>query len=373
MKTKGALLWEPGTNSGWSVEEIDIDPPKQHEVMVKLAASGICHSDNHFDDGVIPIPFAPLLGGHEGAGVIIEVGPGVDDLVVGDHVVMSFLPACGHCELCASGRGNLCVLGAGILGGVAPDGTHRVHARGQGVGCMSYLGTFAPYVCAPVNAVTKIGKDIPLDKAALIGCGVPTGWGSSVYAADMQLGDTVVIIGIGGVGINAVQGAVHKGARDIIAIDPVAFKRDKAKEFGATHSVASYEEAAPILAQLTNGQGAHRVIITVGVMTGDLLEGAEAMTRPGGVMVLTSAAPATQLDVKINLFSVAMSGKRLQGSLYGNTIARNDVPRICDLYRGGKLKLDELITQTYRLEDINQAFSDMREGKNLRGVIIYDD
>ena len=372
MKTKGALLWEPGTNSGWSVEEIEVDPPKRREVMVELAASGICHSDQHLDDGVIPLPWSPVLGGHEGAGVVIELGAETEGLEVGDHVVLSFLPSCGRCRMCVSGRSNMCDLGNGVLAGVAPDGTHRVHARGKGVGCMSYLGTFSPYVTVPVDAVVKIDKDIPLDKAALIGCGVPTGWGSSVYAADMQLGDTVVIVGIGGVGINAVQGARHKGARNIIAIDPVAFKQEQAQEFGATHAVGSYEQAATLVAQLTNGQGADRVIITVGVAYGNLLNPAQELTRRGGVMVLTSAAPILQRDVQFDLFTFAMSGKRLQGSLYGTTNSRNDIPLMAELYRNGSLKLDELITRTYSLEDINQAFTDMQEGKNLRGVIIYD-
>ncbi|MCE0764656.1 NDMA-dependent alcohol dehydrogenase [Pseudonocardia kujensis] len=378
MKTKGALLWEPGTNSGWSVEEIEIDPPKRREVMVKLAASGICHSDNHLDDGVIPLPWAPVLGGHEGAGVVTEVGPEVHDLEVGDHVVLSFLPSCGKCRMCVSGRSNMCELGAGVLAGYAPDGTHRVHARGKdgreaGVGCMSFLGTFAPYVCAPVDAVVKIDEDIPLDKAALIGCGVPTGWGSSVYAADMQLGDTVVIVGIGGVGINAVQGARHMGAKNIIAVDPVPFKQEQAQEFGATHAVSNYEEAAKLVGQLTNGQGADRVIITVGIAYGNLLNPAQEMTRRGGVIVLTSAAPILQRDVEFDLFTFAMSGKRLQGSLYGTTQSRNDIPLLADLYRTGELKLDELITRTYALEDINQAFADMQKGMNLRGVIMYED
>jgi NDMA-dependent alcohol dehydrogenase len=373
MKTTGALLWEPGTNSGWSVEEIEIDPPKQREVMVKLAASGVCHSDNHLDDGVIPLPWAPVLGGHEGAGVVTEIGPGVTELEVGDHVVLSFLPSCGRCRMCVAGRANMCHLGAGVLAGLAPDGTHRVHARGKGVGCMSYLGTFSPYVCAPVDATVKIDQDIPLDRAALIGCGVPTGWGSSVYAADMQLGDTVVIVGIGGVGINAVQGARHKGARNIIAVDPVSYKQEAAQRFGATHSVGSYQEAATLVAQLTNGQGADRVILTVGVMHGDLLDPAQEMTRRGGVIVMTSVAPINQRDVQIDLFTFAMSGKRLQGSLYGTTNSRNDVPLLCDLYRSGELLLDELITRRYRLDEINQAFQDMRDGKNLRGVIMYED
>ncbi|MDQ4117097.1 MAG: NDMA-dependent alcohol dehydrogenase [Actinomycetota bacterium] len=372
MKTKGALLWEPGTNSGWSVEEIEVDPPKRREVTVKLAASGICHSDQHLDDGVIPLPWAPILGGHEGAGVVAELGDEVHDLAEGDHVVLSFLPSCGRCRMCVAGRSNMCDLAGGVLSGVAPDGTHRVHARGQGVGCMSYLGTFSPYVTVPVDAVVKIEKDIPLDKAALIGCGVPTGWGSSVYAADMELGDTVVIVGIGGVGINAVQGAVHRGARNIVAVDPVPFKQEQAQEFGATHAVGSYEDAARLVEQLTNGQGADRVIITVGVATGDVLQPAQEMTRRGGVMVLTSAAPVLQRDVQFDLFTFAMSGKRLQGSLYGTTNSRNDVPLMAELYRNGSLKLDELITRTYPLEDINQAFADMQEGKNLRGVIVYD-
>ena len=321
--------------------------------------------------GVIAMPWSPVIGGHVGAGVVTEVGDEIHDLAEGDHVVLSFLPSCGRCKMCVSGRSNMCDLGNGVLAGTAPDGTHRVHARGQGVGCMSYLGTFSPYVTVPVDAVVKIEKDIPLDKAALIGCGVPTGWGSSVYAADMQLGDTVVIVGIG-VGINAVQGAVHKGARNIIAVDPVPFKQEQAQEFGATHAVGSYEDAAKLVEQMTNGQGADRVIITVGVATGDVLQPAQEMTRRGGVMVLTSAAPIMQRDVTFDLFTFAMSGKRLQGSLYGTTNSRNDIPLMAELYRNGALKLDELVTRTYKLEDINQAFTDMQDGKNLRGVIVYD-
>ena len=372
MKTRGALLWEPGTNSGWSVEDIEIDPPARREVLVKLAASGVCHSDQHLDDGIIPLPWAPVLGGHEGAGVVTEVGPEVHDLAAGDHVVLSFMPSCGKCAMCVAGHSSLCAMGAGVLAGFAADGSYRVHARGKGVGCMSYLGTFAPYVCAPVDAVVKIGNDIPLEKAALIGCGVPTGWGSAVYAADMQPGDTVVIVGIGGVGINAVQGARHKGARNIVAIDPVPFKQEQALRFGATHAVPGYPEAAELVGQLTNGQGADRVIITVGVAYGNLLNPAQEMTRRGGVMVLTAAAPVLQRDVEFDLFSFAMSGKRLQGTLYGTTRSRTDVPLLTELYRSGQLKLDELITRTYPLDDINQAFADMRDGKNLRGVIIYD-
>lgn len=372
MKIPGALLWEPGTNSGWSVEEIELDDPKPREVKVKLAASGICHSDDHVDTGDIPLDWAPILGGHEGAGEVVQIGQGVDNLQVGDHVVLSFLPSCGHCEMCVRGRANMCVLGAGTLGGFAADGTHRVHARGVGVGPFSYLGTFAPYVTVSVDSAVKIPKEVPLDKAALIGCGVPTGWGSSVYAAGIDLGATVVIFGVGGVGMNAVQGARHRGARNIIAVDPVSYKRDEARHFGATHSAKDEDEAAELVTQMTNGQGAEAVIITMGVADPKLMEPAAAMVRRGGTLVLTSAAKVGLQNMDFDLFTFAMSGKRLQGSLYGTTNAQVDIPLIADMYLRGEFKLDELITQTYKLEDINTAIKDMRAGKNIRGVIMYD-
>lgn len=372
MKTKGALLWEPGTKSGWSVEEIEIDDPKDREILVRLAATGICHSDDHVDTGDIPLDWGPLLGGHEGAGVVEQVGPGVTELEVGDHVVFSFLPACGKCVPCVAGDQNLCDLGAGVLGGVALDGTQRVHARGKGVGAMCFLGTFSPYVVAPLDSVIKIDKAIPLDKAALVGCGVPTGWGSAVYAAETRIGDTVVVFGVGGVGINAVQGAKFAGASQIVAVDPIAIKREKAFEFGATHVAADADEALTLVDQITNGRLADRAIFTVGVGDGKLIQGMQALVRKGGVMVCTSAAPALQTEISIDLLTLTMSGKRLQGALFGSCAPRNDIPMLLDLYMRGDLKLDELITTTYELEDINQAFADLRDGKNIRGLIVYD-
>lgn len=372
MKTKGALLWEPGTSSGWSVEEIELDEPREREALIRLAASGLCHSDDHLDTGDIPLDWAPVLGGHEGAGVVEALGPGVTEVEVGDHVVLSFLPSCGHCIPCVAGEQNLCDLGAGVLEGHAPDGTHRIHARGQGVGAMSYLGTFSPYVVAPIDAVIKIDKAIPLDKAALVGCGVPTGWGSAVYAAETKIGDTVVVVGIGGVGINAVQGAKHAGAAQIIAVDPVPFKREQALAFGATHTSPGLEEAAELVIELTGGRLADRAIFTVGVGDGKLLNATQVLVRKGGVLAFTSAAPVSQTEVSLDLFSFAMSNKRLQGTLFGSCDPRNDIPMLLDLYLRGSLLLDELITNTYTLDEINQGYSDMRDGKNLRGVILYD-
>ncbi len=372
MKTKGALLWEPGTDSGWSVEEIELDEPKEREALIRLAASGLCHSDDHLDTGDIPLEWAPVLGGHEGAGVVEAVGPGVTDVAVGDHVVLSFLPSCGHCVPCVAGEQNLCDLGAGVLEGHAPDGTHRIHAGGHGVGAMSYLGTFCPYCVAPVDAVIKIDPAIPLDKAALVGCGVPTGWGSAVYAAETRIGDTVVVVGTGGVGINAVQGARHAGAAQIVAVDPVPFKREQALAFGATHTAGSLEEAEEMVIGLTAGRLADRAVFTVGVGDGRLLDGTQRLVRKGGVIAFTSAAPVTQTEVTLDLFSFAMSNKRLQGTLFGSCDPRNDIPMLLDLYMRGTLMLDELITKTYALEEINQGYADMRAGRNVRGLIVYD-
>lgn len=372
MRTKGALLWEPGTNSGWTVEEIELDDPQEREVLVRLAATGICHSDDHVDTGDIPIDWAPMLGGHEGAGVIEQIGPGVTDLEVGNHVVFSFLPACGKCIPCVAGDQNLCDLGAGVLGGVTLDGTHRIHARGKGVGAMCFLGTFSPFVVAPIDSVIKIDKAIPLDKAALVGCGVPTGWGSAVYAAETQIGDTVVVFGVGGVGMNAVQGAKFAGASQIVAVDPVEFKREKAFDFGATHTAANAEEALDLVESITNGRLADRSVITVGVGDGKLIQGMLAVVRKGGVIVCTSASPALQTEISLDLLTLTMSGKRLQGALFGSCAPRNDIPLLLDLYMRGSLLLDELVTTTYKLEDINQAVADLREGKNIRGLVVYD-
>ena len=211
---QGSAPREPGTRSGWRIEEIELDPPKEREALIRLAASGLCHSDDHLDTGDMQIPFAPLLGGHEGAGIVEQVGPGVTGVSPGDHVALAFMPACGTGIPCVSGTQNLCDVGAGVLAGKAPDGTHRIHARGKGVGAMSFLGTFSPYRVAPIDAVIKIDPAIPLDLAALVGCGVPTGWGSAVYAAETRIGNTVVVAGVGGVGMNAVQGARHAARAD---------------------------------------------------------------------------------------------------------------------------------------------------------------
>lgn len=381
MKSKAAILWE--TQSKWSVEDIDLDPPKAGEVLVKLAASGLCHSDEHLVTGDMVLDPAmaeafglrqlPLVGGHEGAGEVVEVGPNVTSLAPGDHVVLSFIPACGRCPSCAIGQQHLCDLGAFLLAGrQVTDFTARHRASdGSDLGIMCCVGTFEPYTVVSEASCVKIEPHIPLDKAALVGCGVTTGWGSAVNAADVRSGETVVVVGLGGIGMNAVQGARLAGADKIIAVDPLENKRRSAATFGATHTASSMDEAAALVGELTRGAMADKAILTVGVAYGELINPLMNLVKKAGRGVVTSVAPMSQTDVKLDLFMLAMSRKELVGCIFGNANPRRDIPRILQHYMDGKLLLDELVTNTYSLDDINQGYEDMRNGTNIRGLIKF--
>ncbi|GAA4703894.1 NDMA-dependent alcohol dehydrogenase [Pseudonocardia yuanmonensis] len=370
MKTKGALLYEPNTD--WEVEEIEIGDPVAGEVHVRLAATGLCHSDEHVRTGGNTVPVYPVLGGHEGAGVVTKVGPGVVGLEEGDHVVLGFIPACGVCKPCSKGMQNLCDQGANLLTGKAiADDTFRITASGNPVSPMCLLGTFSPYVCVNQSSVIKIEKDVDLATAALLGCGVSTGWGSTASIGGTKAGDVVVVVGVGGVGINAVQGAAAAGARMVVAVDPVAYKREWAQEFGATHTFSSMSEALEPLRDLTWGTMADTVALTVGELEGDMIQPALDLTAKGGQVVVTAIADMQQIDAKVGLFELALLQKRIQGAIFGGISPRTQIPRLLDEYRAGRLKLDELVTRTYSLEEINQGYQDMRDGKNLRGVVRY--
>ncbi len=382
MKTRAAILWEPHTD--WSVEDIELDPPKKGEVLVKLVASGLCHSDEHMVTGdmVIDPEIAeafglnqfPVIGGHEGAGIVQEVGPEVVGLEVGDHVVFSFIPSCGKCPSCSTGKQQLCDLGAFLLGGKQlTDLTSRHHSKdGKDLGTMVALGTFSPYTVVSQDSAVKIEKHIPLEKAALVGCGVTTGWGSATYAADVQSGETVAVIGLGGIGMSAVQGAAMAGARFVVAIDPIEWKREKALELGATHTAASMEDAMPLLQEITWGLMADKAILCVGLADGTHIAPMMAMIKKAGRGVVTAVANMMANDVQLNLFEFAMQRKELVGCIFGNANPRYDIPRLLNLYMDGKLKLDEMVTKEYSLDEINQGYQDMRDGKNIRGVIRYD-
>ncbi len=383
MKTRAAILH--GIGEQWSVEEIELDPPGPGEVLVKTAFAGLCHSDEHLVTGdMVPpqelldtIPgktIFPIIGGHEGSGVVVEVGPNVTKVEPGDHVSCNFVPACGICPPCAQGKQNLCDLGARTFGGgMVTDGTYRTHTSdGKNLGTLAKLGTFAEHMVLADASVIKVEKDLPLEVVCLVSCGVATGYGSAVNRAEVSAGDTVVVVGCGGIGSNAVQGAAAAGAANVIAVDPVQFKQEKAMELGATHAVSSMEEAKPLVDELTWGRMANATILTPGVLYGDMIQPAMDLTSKGGTVVATAVAPMDQEDVKLDLARLTLSQKELRGTIFGSASPNARIPELLMLYRQGKLKLDELITRRYSLDEINQGYQDMNDGINIRGVIQFD-
>lgn len=382
MKARAGVIH--GVGQEWQVEEIEVDPPKVGEVLVEWKAAGLCHSDEHVVTGDMVPPeaawplmgienFFPIVGGHEGAGVVAEVGPGVTSVAVGDHVSASFIPACGRCRYCSSGRQNLCDAGAGAFQkGMITDGTsrHRL-VGGEDAALFAKIGSFSEYSCVAESQVIKVDTDLPMEAVALVSCGVATGWGSATNRADVRAGDTVVVVGVGGIGMNAVQGAAASGARHVIAVDPVEFKREKAMEFGATHTFASMEEAFPAVQELTEGILADKVIMTPGVMYGDMMRLGTGLAGKGGTIVVTAVAPITQTESSVNLFELAMWNKEIKGTIFGSLNPRADIPKLLNLYRDGQLKLDELITNRYSLAEINVGYQAMRDGENIRGVIVH--
>lgn len=369
MKTRAAVLLDQP--SKWEVVEIDLDEPKDHEVLVRMMATGLCHSDEHIATGDTIMPHFPYCGGHEGAGIIEAVGAGVHGLQPGDHIVTSFIPSCGRCYWCARGMQNLCDNGALIASGIMLDGTYRMHLEGQDVAMSSLVGTFSELTVMPEWSCIKIPSHVSLRTAALLGCGVPTGWGSAVNAAQVRVGDVVIVMGVGGIGINAVQGAAHAGASRVIVADPGEFKRQTALRFGATDAFPSIDEAAEFARSLTNGQGADAAIITVGVLSSEFVGQAFNAIRKAGTVVVTSVAPTDVVSIAVNPLVLTFFQKRIQGSLYGMMSPAGDIPRLLALYEQGYLKLDELITRTYRLDEINTGYDDMYAGRNIRGLIEF--
>ncbi|MUL48316.1 NDMA-dependent alcohol dehydrogenase [Mycobacterium sp. CBMA293] len=368
MKTTAAVLLEPG--KPFEIMELDLDGPGPGEVLINYTSAGLCHSDLHLADGDLP-PRFPIVGGHEGAGIIEDVGPGVTKVKPGDHVVCSFIPSCGHCRYCSTGRQNLCDMGATILEGCMPDGTFRFHSGGVDFGAMCMLGTFAKKATISQHSVVKVDDWLPLETAVLVGCGVPTGWGSATYAGNVRPGDITVVYGIGGIGINAVQGAAHAGAKYIIAIDPVSFKRDTALKFGATHVFASAEAAAQKINELSWGQGADQAIICVGTVDEDVVTSAFNAIGKGGTVVIVGMANPEKLTVHVSGLDMALNEKTIRGSLFGSANPQYDIIRLLRLYNDGQLQLDDLVTTKYSLEEVNQGYHDLREGKNIRGIIVH--
>jgi len=368
MRTEAAVLWERGEN--WSVEEIDLDSPRQGEVRVRVEATGLCHSDAVLADGTLPSAL-PIIGGHEGAGVVEETGPGVTRVRPGDHVVFSAVPSCGFCPACASGHQNQCdrlaVMGSGMQ---LFDQTSRHTARGKAIALMCLLGTFARHTVVSEAQCIPVDPSVPLDRACLTSCAVITGWGAVVHASGIQPGDDVTVIGVGGVGVNAVQAARFAGARRIFAVDPVPAKRDLALKFGATHVADGFDSAYELIKAETRRRMSARVIVTMDVARGDVLQPILRLTGKLGRIVLCSLAAAGPQPVALNLFDLTMREKQIVGSLSGSANPNEEIPRLLDLYQAGYLDLDSQVTRTYRLDEISSGFRDLAEGRNLRGVVL---
>jgi len=368
MKTTAAVVYEPGKPI--EIEELDLDGPEEGEVLIRYTHAGLCHSDVHIAHGDLEARL-PMVLGHEGAGVIEEVGPGVTRVKPGDHVVCSFIPNCGSCRYCASGQQSICDMGATILEGYLPGERFPLTGpRGQ-YGAMCMLGTFSQYGVIHQNSAVKVDDDLPLDKAVLVGCGVPTGWGAAVNTAAVKAGQTVLVVGVGGIGINAVQGARLAGAKNVIAIDPLENKREKAMELGATHSFASTDEAMETVTELTRGQMADAAILTPGLMTSEIVAGGFHAVGKGGVVVLTGLNKIMEQTIELPGTIMTLYRKSLKGSLFGDCNPTTDIPRILGLYQSGDIKLDEIITKTYTLDQVNEGYDDLLAGKNVRGIVVH--
>ncbi|MGH9123438.1 MAG: Zn-dependent alcohol dehydrogenase [Acidimicrobiales bacterium] len=354
-------------------DDIEVDEPKAGEVRVRMLASGVCHSDLSMQNGTLLTP-TPVVLGHEGAGVIETLGEGSADqfgLAVGDHVVISWVPQCGACFFCGRGQPELCeTTQMSVAMACLLDGTTRFRAGGMALRQMSAAGTFAETSVIPAVSAIKVDPTLDPKVAALIGCGVLTGVGAALNTAQIAEGDTVAVVGCGGVGLNVIQGAAIAGAGEIIAVDLNPAKLELARTFGATATVdASNRDAVSGVMELTHQRGADVAFEVIGLQR--TIDQTIGMTRRGGQAVLVGVP---RMDAVVNVaafFGVVLAEKTIRGCWYGGSDVRRDIPRIVDLYRQGRLKLDELISQTIRLDQVNDAFEALRQSAVARTVIEY--
>ena len=364
MKVKAAVLYEPRTPL--VVETVDLDEPKEGEVLVRIAAAGVCHSDYHVMKGEWNPPL-PMVLGHEAAGVVERVGPGVNLSKPGDHVILNFRPNCGWCRYCTIGRPVLCN-GSASNRWLMFDGTARLHKGGQDIYHFARTASFAEYVVVPQSGAVPTRADMPLDKACLVGCAVMTGVGSVINTAKVEPGSSVVVIGCGGIGLNIIQGALLAGAERIIAVDLLESKLAYAREFGATDIVdAGRGDAVERIRDLTDG-GADYAFEAIG-NNRTILQAYES-TRLGGVTVVVGMAPEDD-QVSINSLSLPRTERVIMGSWYGSARPWVDLPKMVDLYLDGKLKIDPLISRTFSLDQINEAYDALEKGEVARSILLF--
>ncbi|MEV5829248.1 zinc-binding dehydrogenase [Spirillospora sp. NPDC052242] len=371
--TRAAVLVESGRPAPYAdsrpleIAELRLDPPGPGELLVRVRAAGLCHSDLSVINGSRLRPL-PMALGHEAAGEVVEVGEGTE-FAPGDHVVLAFVPACGHCERCVAGRPALCGPGARANGaGTLLSGAHRFVAA-DGTRPNHHLGVsaFSEYTVVSSRSAVKVDADLPFDIAALFGCAVLTGAGAALYSADVKPGDGVAVLGLGGVGLAALLAAKAAGAATVVAVDVVEHKRDLASRLGATHTVAGGPDAVEAIKEITGG-GAEKVIDTTGVVP--VLEQAYAATRPGGTTV-TVGLPDPGKPVTLPALSLVAEERTLKGSYLGSCVPRRDVPRFIGMYRTGNLPVDALLSDRLALDDVNAGFDRLHTGEAVRQVITF--
>jgi S-(hydroxymethyl)glutathione dehydrogenase/alcohol dehydrogenase len=367
MKTEAAVLWRPGEPV--EILEVDLAPPREGEVLVKIAACGVCASDLHVVDGDLPEPW-PLVLGHEASGVVAEVGPGVESLAPGDHVVLTLVPSCGTCAECLRGRPNFCEVGSRMAAtGTLADGTSRLSLNGTTLHHFNSVSSFAGHAVVPASVAVKIRPDVPLQTVALIGCAVLTGCGAVMNTARVEEGASVAVWGCGGVGANIVQGARIAGASQIVAVDVRPEKLELARALGATHVVEAGPgvDVAAAVRDLTGG-GPGYVFEAIG--TEPTIQQAWAAAGPRGTVVVVGIMPkGSTLTIDPWQF---FSEKTLKGSFLGSASVRTDVPRLVDLYAAGELHLDALIGRRIGLAELPEAFERLRAGDSFRQLVVFD-
>jgi S-(hydroxymethyl)glutathione dehydrogenase/alcohol dehydrogenase len=369
MDVKAAVAWQAG--APLTIETVQLEGPKAGEVLVEIKATGICHTDEFTRSGADPEGLFPVIFGHEGAGVVVEVGAGVKSLKPGDHVIPLYTPECRECKSCTSHKTNLCTAIRSTQGqGVMPDGTSRFSLNGQKIHHYMGCSTFANYTVLPEIALAKIRDDAPFDKVCYIGCGVTTGIGAVINTAKVEPGANVVVFGLGGIGLNVIQGARMAGANMIIGVDINPGRKSLAEKFGMTHFVNPKEiggDLVPYLVNLTHG-GADYSFECVGNV--DLMRQAlECCHRGWGESIIIGVAGAGQ-EIKTRPFQL-VTGRVWKGTAFGGARGRTDVPKIVDWYMDGKINIDDLITHVMPLEDINKAFDLMHSGESIRSVVVY--
>jgi S-(hydroxymethyl)glutathione dehydrogenase / alcohol dehydrogenase len=368
MKTRAAVAWQAG--QPLTIETLDLDGPRAGEVLVEVKATGICHTDYFTLSGADPEGLFPAVLGHEGAGVVVDVGAGVTTLKPGDHVIPLYTPECRQCKFCLSRKTNLCQSIRSTQGkGLMPDGTSRFSLDGKPV--LHYMGTstFSNYIVAPEIAMAKIRSDAPFDKVCYIGCGVTTGVGAVIFTAKVEAGANVVVFGLGGIGLNVIQGAKMVGADKIIGVDLNPRREAMARKFGMTHFLNPKDHANIVdaIVQLTDG-GADYSFECIG-NTGVMRQALECTHKGWGRSIIIGVAPAGA-EISTRPFQL-VTGRQWKGSAFGGARGRTDVPKIVDWYMEGKLNIDDLITHTLKLEDINNGFELMKAGESIRSVVVF--